>query len=195
MDLFEGDLDFHSATALAVFGDVAMRDESKPINHGANYGMSVNKMVQHGVRRDMAEKFMRVMREKYSGVIDWQERVRAIARRGELLDNGFGRKLKASPEFAYTQAPAFVGQSATRDAMIEAILRMPADVQRMIMFTVHDEIVLSVPKDRIEEATAIVKDAMTFEWKPMWMDDTARSIQICCGVSKPGRNWAECYVK
>jgi putative DNA primase/helicase len=196
MDLFEGELDFHSATALAVFGDVAMREQSKPIGHGVNYGMGINSLVnKQGVRRDLAEKYMAVMHDRFGGVIEWQENVRAAVRRGELLDNGFGRKLRVNLESAHTQAPAFVGQSTTRDLMIEAILRMPADVRRMIMFTVHDEIVFSVPLDRIDEVTAIVKDAMTFMWKPMWMNETARSIQISCGVSLPGRNWAECYGK
>ena len=196
MDLFVGDLDFHSATALAVFGDASMREQSKPIGHGVNYGMGINSLVEkQGVRRDLAEQYMRVMRERFPEVIEWQERVRAQARRGEFLDNGFGRKLKVNPEFAHTQAPAFVGQSCTRDLMTESILRMPKDVQRMIMFTVHDEIVFSIPEDVMEPTIEIVRDAMTFLWKPYWMDESAREIQISCGVSKPGKNWADCYAK
>lgn len=192
--IFTDGLDLHGEVAQAVFGDRKMREAAKAISHGWNYGEGVNRMVANGVDRDLALQFDHMMRETYPALVEWQNKVRRIAQDGDLLDNGFGRMMRADPRFAYTQAPALVGQGCTRDIIAEGLLRLPLEVWPMLRVIVHDEIVLSVPTDRFAEISEIVVNAMTFDLGEVTGGRLA-SVPITAGASKPGRTWADVYEK
>lgn len=85
-----------------------------------------------------------------------------------------------------------MGQGTARDLMMEAVLRLPLWLVPQLRFLVHDELVFSVPSDRLKEAGQQILDAMTFEWKPPGAD---LSVPIRADLSNPGRNWTECYAK
>ena len=76
--------------------------------------------------------------------------------------------------------------------MTEVVLRLPEWLARQLRLLVHDQIVLSVPKDRLEEANAALMDAMSFEWAP---PGKSRKVMITGDISLPGKNWADCYRK
>jgi hypothetical protein len=99
---------------------------------------------------------------------------------------GFGRKMRANPDRAWTQAPALMGQGCARDLMMTGLLRLPKGVLPMLRVQVHDEIVLSVPVDAIEDVRRTVIEALSFEWN---------GVQILADSSEPGVNWADCYEK
>lgn len=198
--------DPHSMITNAVFGgrcscpDLShhvceWRDKSKACGHGWNYGMSINGLVKNqGVERDVAETFDQRMRAQYPGLCEWQEDVRSRGERDELLDNGFGRLLRVDPHRAYTQAPAVVGQGTTRDIMCEGLLRLPHEYIPWLRAVVHDEIVLSVPEDRVEECVATVTDALSFDLAEV-TQGRLHSVPILTGASRPARDWASCYAK
>lgn len=192
--LFQGGRDPHTEIAIAVFGDASFREAAKPIGHGWNYGEGVNTMVKNGADRDLAIQFDQMMHETYPKLVEWQADVRRIASRGDLLDNGFGRKMRADPRFAYTQAPALVGQGCTRDIIAEGLLRLPLEVWPMLRVIVHDEIVLSVPTNCFAEISEIVVNAMTFDLAEV-TDGRLASVPITAGASKPGSTWAQVYEK
>jgi DNA polymerase-1 len=110
--------------------------------------------------------------------------VRGRAKSGELLDNGFDRKMRANPERAWTQAPELMGQGCASDIMMTGLLRLPKEILPMLRVQVHDEIVLSVPVDAVEDVRRTVIDALSFEW---------HGVQVLAGSSEPGVNWADSY--
>lgn len=202
MDQFVGDLDFHTANAIAVFGDASFRQLAKVVGHGENYGMGVATIarnivkatgMEYGQALEQARTYTDTVRRLYPKRAAWRDDVRRRAARGELLDNGFGRMMRPDPTRSVTQGPALIGQGATRDILRTSILAMPTEVRSCVIATIHDETLLQFPEDRVDEYSAIVMDAMTFEWAPAFLGSDARKIPITCGMSAVGRNWAECY--
>jgi DNA polymerase-1 len=184
--LFRSGQDLHEQVALRVFGDAGMREDAKSTSHGWNYGLSVNGMVRNGIDRELAEQFDREMKLNFPRLCEWRTEVRRQAEAGELLDNGFGRKMRPDPVRAWTQAPALMGQGCARDLLMEGLLRLPLDIVKMIKVQVHDEILVSVPGDAVEDVTDTVLKALQFEW---------RGVPIIADISKPGLNWSQCYAK
>ena len=162
------------------------REDSKPIGHGYNYGMGVEGQVRNGVARDKAEQFAAQMRENFPRLEEWKREVRDIGSSTGLLVNSFGRRMQLNPQFAYTQAPALMGQGGTRDLLAEGLLKLPAEILPMLRVVVHDEIVLSIPREIVKDVCRTVVDCMTFEH---------RGVPITWGVSKSGDSWASCYRK
>lgn len=195
MDLFEGDLDFHTANAIMVFGDASFRETAKKAGHGENYGMGLNGLMKLGVSREHAQAYLDAVGTLYPIRNDWRSGVRERADRGELLDNGFGRMMRPEVGRGWTQGPALIGQGTTRDIMRKSILDLPRPVRRCLKFTVHDELVFSFPVDLVEEYSAEVMKAMTFDWFPAFLPSTSRPIHITCGRSKAATSWAGCYEK
>lgn len=194
ISIFTSGADLHAEVAKAVFGTPTMREQAKAISHGWNYGEGPNKMAQNGVPIDLAVQFDQMMRRKYPKLVEWQRDVRAVAQNGDLLDNGFGRKMRADPRFAYTQAPALVGQGCTRDILAEGLLRLPVEFWPYLRVVVHDEIVLSVPEKDYDEIAREVVRCMSFDLGEVTNGRLA-SVPITAGFSKPGRTWAEVYEK
>ncbi|TFB59933.1 hypothetical protein [Cryobacterium sp. Sr3] len=54
----------------------------------------------------------------------------------------------------------------------------------------HDEIVLSVPSDRAEEAETAVLKALQFSFA---MHDADDAVLILAAKSERGRDWSDCY--
>lgn len=200
MALFEPGMDAHSMVTDAVFGrsrcectgpkhTCEWRDYTKRIGHGWNYGMSIKGIANSGVELELAQQFDDQMNAQYPGLCAWRQEVRDLGASGELLDNGFGRLMRCNPDRAWTQAPALMGQGGARDIMCEALLRLvdrAPEATEWLRCVVHDEVVLCVPEHRVEEITATVLDAFTFEFK---------GVPITAGASKAARDWASCYSK
>lgn len=179
--------DPHTELAVALFGGAQFREEAKAIGHGWNYGESLRRISQENdIDPAIVRKFDTSMRERFGRLVEWRDEVRALAEAGHLLNNGFGRLMRADPQRAHTQAPALMGQGAARDIMMEGLLRMPAEILPMLRAQIHDEIVLSVPAERAEEIGRTVVDALSFEW---------RGVPILADVSKTGTDWSQCYIK
>jgi hypothetical protein len=191
MQNFAPGADAHSMVADAVFGrhDGDWREYAKRIGHGWNYGMSVKGIANSGVELELAQRFDDQMNARYPVLCAWRQEVRDRARSGEMLDNGFGRLMRCNPNRAWTQAPALMGQGGARDIMCEALLRLverAREAMKWLRCVVHDEVVLCVPEDRVEEITALVLDSFTFEFK---------GVPITAGASKAAATWSGCYAK
>lgn len=201
MALFGPGMDAHSMVTDAVFGrdncgcagpkhTCEWRDKSKASGHGWNYGMGVDSLVlRQGVERAVAQQFDDQMNSQFPGLCAWRTQVREQGKAGQLLDNGFGRLMRCNPDRAWTQAPALMGQGGARDIMCEALLRLVArapEATSWLRCVVHDEVVLCVPEHRVEEITATVLDAFTFEFK---------GVPITAGASKASVTWSGCYAK
>lgn len=181
-------MDYHSEMAEVYCGDRGQRNAYKPVSHGTTYGMQAHAIAeQYGLDERMVADALRASEDRFHVRAAWMDGVREQAAAGMLLDNGFGRLMRATPERAFTQAPALMGQGASRDVMCESLLRLDAltggRVRPYLRAVVHDEIVVSVPEAEAEEWARYLREAMTWEWK---------GVPILCDVSKPAFRWSEC---
>jgi DNA polymerase I-like protein with 3'-5' exonuclease and polymerase domains len=193
--------DIHSEISVMAFGSAEKpyRHYAKSLDLGWLYGRGVKGMVENtpGVTMEAAMRVDTSMREQFGRVLEWQSEVREMGENGVLLDNGFGRHLRVDPSRSYTQAPAMMGQSTTRDLIAEGLLdlaRRAPDVARMTRIVVHDEVVFSVPRKDREEIARIAQEAFTRMWAPT---GASNPVSVTAGQGKPfvfGKTWAECYM-
>jgi DNA polymerase-1 len=143
-----------------------------------------------------AENVINNFENNFRRLTRWQNEQREIGESTGILYNGFGRMMRIEPERAFTQSPALMGQSTARDLLMEGILRLwnmgGETVIRMIRAVVHDELVLSVHKNDVEEIEHLVVAAMSFPWRPA---SAEFEVQITAGLNKRGKDWADCYRK
>jgi DNA polymerase-1 len=187
--------DLHDNIAIQIFGSKAFRQDAKALGHGANYGMGESRMIKDGHDPIRVRAFFRGREQMFPGLIDWTNQVRKAGEAGELLDNGFGRMLRVHPRFAYTQAPAQIGQGGTRDMLAECLLdlvKAEPRVLSMLRAVVHDEIVLSVPKEEAEEISRFVVRTFERDWAP---PGKSIPVRVIADSGKPGKNWADAYAK
>lgn len=181
-------MDYHTAMAQVYFGDPERRDDGKPISHGTNYGQGARAIaLRNGLQEAMVQAALDSRGDKFHVLVGWTNGIRRQAEAGLLLDNGFGRPMRPDPGRAFTQAPALMGQGASRDVMCESLLRLDrlsgGRVRPFLRGVIHDEIVLSVPEAEAAEWQEMLREAMTWEW---------RGVPILCDVSAPAYRWSEC---
>ena len=195
MALFEPGRDAHAEIAARVFGDphgghcpkdCELRQAAKSRGHGWNYGMGPERMIRDGVAPDVAYGFDNGMRAEFGILCAWREGIRARAAAGEILDNGFGRHMKADPARAHTVGPALMGQGPAADILKEWMLACPRELDRYRLITVHDEQVFQFPEDSWEEmAREVVRAA----------EGDFMGVPILVDQSGPGLSWGEISAK
>lgn len=197
LKLFEGDRDAHTEMAIRLYGSAEFRERVKACVHGVNYGMRGKKLaLTTGLPLNEAEDFISNFERGFPRLFHWQNEMREIGETTGILYNGFGRMMRIESERAFTQSPALMGQSTARDLLMEGMLRlwnMGGDsVVKMIRAVIHDELVMSVHRNDVEEIEHLVVDAMSFPWCPA---GGTYEVQITAGLNKRGTNWALCYAK
>jgi DNA polymerase-1 len=181
LDAFRHGEDVHRATAAEVFGvaiaDVTadQRRNAKAINFGLIYGMSAFGLAkQLNIGRNEAQSYVDMYFARYPGVKRYMENIRAQAGEKGYVETLFGRRLmvreihsknaamRQAAERAAINAP-MQGTAADiiKRAMIavDAALSALGDKARLIM-QVHDELVLEVREDAVDEITAMLKERM-----------------------------------
>jgi DNA polymerase-1 len=174
--------DIHEENSILIFGTKDRRQDIKPINHGANYGLGTKKMIASGHDPDVVRKFFEMQRREFPGLIRWQNEIRKIAESGQLLDNGFGRLMRPDVARSYTQGPALMGQGTAAEILKQCGLRLGRQYRPYLKLPIHDEYLFSFPIDQVEELTEGARQAMTWNWK---------GVPILCDVSAPGKSWGE----
>jgi P4 family phage/plasmid primase-like protien len=184
--------DSHAEVALAVWGDKAMRERAKPISHGWYYNMGRAKLADTAGSQQVADEFHAAMERNFPRLVAWKNEMVELASTGELMDNGLGRLMKPDPDRAYNQGPALAGQGLARDLMMECLLRLRPELQRMLRIQVHDEAIFEIPKENAEDIRREIEAAFNFEWAPPSMPG-ARPIQILADAGHFAYRWSECY--
>lgn len=175
LDAFRNDRDVHKATASEVFGvqlDAVSSDQrrnAKAINFGLIYGMSAHGLAkQIGCERGEAQMYMDRYFARYPGVQEYMERTREQAREQGYVETLFGRRLYL-PEIKARNAN--VRKGAERTAINAPMQGSAADIIKRAMITVdqwlaeskldarvilqvHDELVLEVREDQVDELRA-----------------------------------------
>lgn len=181
MAMFAPGRDAHAEIAAQVG---ISRQDAKAIGHGWNYGLGVNAMVRGGPGRPpldegLVRTFVAGMEERFPVLIAWREEIRERGAAGDVLDNGFGRRMACDPGRAYTVAPALMGQGGARDIMGQCLLNLDKSLWPLLRVMVHDEIVVSCPKEDAVDVARQFIAAMTWTW---------RGVPIVCDMTA-GMNW------
>ncbi|WP_369958473.1 DNA polymerase I [Pseudomonas benzenivorans] len=181
LDAFRHDRDVHRATAAEVFG-VALdevttdqRRSAKAINFGLIYGMSAFGLAkQIGVDRKQSQAYIDRYFARYPGVLAYMERTREQAAQQGYVETLFGRRLYL-PEI-HAKSPA-LRKGAERTAINAPMQGTAADIMKRAMVAVdtwlgesgldarvilqvHDELVLEVREDLVEQVGERIKALM-----------------------------------
>ena len=173
--------DIHAMTASEVF-DVPLADmtpeirrRAKAINFGIIYGISAFGLAnQLGVSRHEADAYIKAYFEKFPGIRDYMETIRAQARRQGYVSTIFGRKIhtpeiksknharRAFAERAAINAPL---QGSAADIIRRAMIAMPdalarAGSQAKMLLQVHDELIFELPADEADTLAPLVQKVM-----------------------------------
>jgi DNA polymerase-1 len=173
--------DIHRATAAEILGlapdavTAEQRRSAKAINFGLIYGMSAFGLArQLGIERGAAQAYVDLYFNRYPGVRDFMERIRAQARRDKYVETLFGRRLylteidhsnqgrRAAAERTAINAPM---QGTAADIIKRAMIRVDRWIEderppvRMIM-QVHDELVFEVAEEAAADTSERVRAIM-----------------------------------
>ncbi len=181
IEAFTGGEDIHRRTAAEIFHvspqlvTSEMRRVAKTINFGIVYGMSSYGLAtQLQVSRSEAQKFIDRYFELYKGVRQFMEDIVRQAEKDGYVTTLLGRRrylpeIKSSNrnrrEFARRTAINTPVQGTAADiiklAMIEVDCRLQQDgVDGLMILQIHDELVIEVAKEDVEQCGKLLKKAM-----------------------------------
>lgn len=181
LDAFAHGEDVHKATAAEVF-DVDVnevssdqRRKAKAINFGLIYGMSAFGLAkQIKVERREAQQYIDRYFEKYPGVLEYMDRIRAQAHDDGFVETVFGRRLylpdinarnKMLQQAAERTAINAPMQGTAADIIKRAMINVEKELSssshdaRMIM-QVHDELIVEVAQAQANDVAALLESQM-----------------------------------
>ncbi len=199
---FKAGVDIHSATAAAVH-DIPLnqvtkeqRRAAKAINFGLLYGLSAHRLaINLNIEYKTAQLFIERYFATFSKVKSYMQSVKDQATKDGFYTTLYGRRrdfpeLKSSV-WAIRQAGErmvmnFPMQGTQADMLKMAMIKVGEHLQSWphatLLLTVHDELVLEVESDKVNEATERIKKVMIESAK---LDVP---IEISASV---GQNWGE----
>ncbi|MBG9304244.1 DNA polymerase I [Corynebacterium diphtheriae bv. mitis] len=188
--LFAPGRDAHTEMAIRVFDDAARRADAKQLAHATNYGMGARGFANYaGIPVSEAQKQIDRLHFEFPTLEYFKTYLRNHAKALGWVATGFGRRVAVGRNEAYTQAPAAYGQGTARDVFLEGVMNLPQEVLEMIRIFVHDEIVLSVPRDRAEEIKQTVMAAFNAVSLP---GKDGVEVPVLSDSAGPAESWAGC---
>ena len=202
---FNNNIDVHSATASEIF-NVSLeevtsehRRSAKAINFGLIYGMSAFGLTrQLGIPRHEAQAYLDTYFERYTGVREYMDSTKELAKKNLYVETILGRKLHVA---AINDSNGLRRQAAERAAINAPLQGSAADIIKKAMIDVdewigednpnikmimqvHDELIFEVKKDFAEEALTHVISLM----------ERAVKLDIPLIVdANQGSNWNEAH--
>ncbi|MFD9893351.1 DNA polymerase [Amycolatopsis sp. NPDC059027] len=199
---FEPGADGHLINAWAAWGkDVVGTDKhdpvtaeyrqlAKPGGHGWGYRIGAKKLARTwGKSEEDAKAFLENMNKAFSRVVSWQEAMTRYARTNGHVLNDWGRIMVVDKGREFTQAPALIGQSTTREIICDALLKMPVHVLRRVKAQIHDALLMSVPRENWQECRDYVLGLMATSHEPG--HGKGQRIEFPASAGPPGENWLE----
>ena len=181
VDLFNRDVDVHTATAAQVYHrepeDVTkqMRSAAKAVNFGIMYGMSPHGLsAATGMTYEQAGKFIREYMDVRKPLVAYLQKLKDQARKDGYVETLFGRR-RPMPDI---HSSNFVVRNAAERAAINMPIQgTEADLMKVAMIRVddvfrkqggnckqllqiHDSILLECPDDLAEQAAQTLKEVM-----------------------------------
>ena len=207
---FKNEEDIHSAVASEVFGvsiaevDKEMRRKAKVINFGILYGMGVNALRQNlgeGIERVEAQKFYDTYFEKFSGLAQYIQNIKAETQRKGYTETLFGRRryfegfksklpfIRASAERMAINAPI---QGTQADIIKISMARIDKKIKESflneasLILQIHDEVIYEVKTEKAKEFALLAKEIMESVLTPK----ETEYVPIIANAAI-GKNWGE----
>jgi DNA polymerase-1 len=178
---FKEGLDIHAMTASEMFNTpiegmpADVRRRAKAINFGIVYGISAFGLAgQLGIDQSEAGAYIKTYFERFPGIREYMDRMRAEVRENASVTTIFGRRINIPDirgkavgmrQFAERAAINAPLQGAAADIIRRAMARMPAALRdaglssRMLL-QVHDELVFEASVAETEETIRVAKAVM-----------------------------------
>jgi DNA polymerase I len=205
VEAFRNGQDIHAATAAAVYGiplekvSYDQRSFAKRVNFGLIYGMGSYRLARDSdLTLAEADAFIKTYFERIPGVQEYINSTKRAARQPEGLQTLLGRR-REFPALVSGRENRNVLQAEERAAINMPIQGTAADIMKRAMINVydelqkrklettmnlqvHDELVLEVPEDEVEEVKSFVVDIM--------VDAYPLDPPLSANVSV-GKNWRD----
>lgn len=173
--------DFHTVTASKVFGipveevTPILRSRAKAVNFGIVYGISAFSLAQDiGVYPNEAKAYMDAYLDKYHGVREYMEKIKAQARADGYVETLFHRRrwlpeLKSSNfnvrSFGERVALNMPVQGTAADviklAMVNVHRRLKEEeLEARLILQVHDELIVECPESEAERVRTLLEKEM-----------------------------------
>ena len=180
-DAFLSGEDFHTVTASKVFNvpieevTPVLRSRAKAVNFGIVYGISAFSLAQDiGVFPNEAKAYMDAYLDKYHGVRDYMEKIKAQAKTDGYVETLFHRRrylpeLKSSNfnvrSFGERVALNMPVQGTAADviklAMVNVHHRLQVEkLEARLILQVHDELIVECPESEAERVQALLEEEM-----------------------------------
>lgn len=202
IDMFNRDVDVHTATAAQVYGrepeDVTkqMRRDAKVINFGILYGMSPHGLsAATGMSFIAAKQFIDKYFELRKPILEYMNELKDLARQQGYVETLFGRR-RPMPDIHASNF--IVRQAAERAAINMPIQGTEADLMKLAMIKVqkyldtrkecymllqvHDSILIECPDDQAKTVAADVQEIMEHVY------DLPVKLTVDTSI---GKNWGE----
>jgi DNA polymerase I len=179
---FAASTDIHTETSARIFGvepgavTVEQRSKAKMVSYGLAYGMEAYGLGQRlGIPTGEAQEILDAYFEAFPRVKAYMEGTVAEARERGYTETLFGRRRQipelSSSNFRIRQAGERQAMNAgiqglAADIFKVALVRLDvaleeADLRSRLILQVHDEVLLEVPPDEHDAATALTLEAMS----------------------------------
>ncbi len=204
-DAFERAADVHAETAASLFEVPAdevtreMRSIAKAVNFGIVYGQSAFGLAQtQRISRSEAAEYIRLFKERFPEIEAYRQRTLAEAAEKGYVETLMGRRRPVpdlqSGNFAARAAAERVAintpvQGSAADLIKKAMLTVDARLRtehpgQLLLLQVHDELLLEVDEDRVDEVGEMVRHEMC----------SAMELEVPLVVDLgSGRNWDEAH--
>ncbi|PYQ60152.1 MAG: DNA polymerase I [Acidobacteria bacterium] len=178
IETFRHGADIHRATASKIFNvpenevTADQRRAMKTINFGVLYGMSAFRLSNElNISTAQAKDFIDAYFSRYPKIQEYLDRTLEEARKSGKVTTLFGRvryipeihnksfTVRGNAERMATNAPI---QGTAADILKLAMIALDANLgnDAAMLLTVHDEIVIEVPEQKVKKVAGIVKETM-----------------------------------
>jgi len=204
-EAFAAGADVHAETAAGLFNVTAdrvtreMRSIAKAVNFGIVYGQSAFGLAQQQrISRAEAAEYIARYKERFPEIEDYRQRTLEMARDKGYVETLLGRRRPvpdlASGNFAARSAAERIAintpvQGSAADLIKRAMIAVDRRLReefpgQLMLLQVHDELLLEVDEDRIDDVGKMVRSEMA--------NALELSVPIVVDVGV-GRNWDEAH--
>ncbi|MDX1664093.1 MAG: DNA polymerase I [Candidatus Promineifilaceae bacterium] len=206
LEAFRQEQDIHRATAAAVYGvpmdevTYPQRQFAKNVNFGIIYGMGPYRLARESeLTLAEAENYISEYFERFPGIQEYLQRTKEQARKQGYVETLLGRR-RYFPVFrAGARSNRMLVARAEREAINHPIQGTAADIIKIAMIRlhrrlregdyrarmilqIHDELLLEVPEEELEETRRLVVETMSNAFEL----DVPLKVEV-----STGHNWLE----
>lgn len=184
-------------------GKPALRPISKAAKNALGYNIGPRKLAEtlnkeakkYGIDRVFSVADAKEIADAFNSGYPWLKSFKdRAAQEGDskgYVENSWGRRMAVPPGRSWTASPALYGQSSVRELMADAILRLVKRddyYARSLRAIIHDELLVELDEDRLEEDIRVIKECMEVPFEPDIPTGTAIDFPVGVGY---GRSWRE----